>query len=157
MSVCLFRPLSEKALMSSLNHHPVITTETTKPDQTLKTLFFFIRSPTMLNVEILTSALEIHMHFPVFWAQRHLHIVLLRCEHCSLMSGPYGNTIPPSFIWGLSLVVMSGSFYWSLFCIKLGCVWPKENSQRPNITHISLKSQNMFFFFVVFFPSCLVS
>uniref|UniRef100_A0A8C3A254 Cellular communication network factor 5 n=1 Tax=Cyclopterus lumpus TaxID=8103 RepID=A0A8C3A254_CYCLU len=30
-------------------------------------------------------------------------------------------------------------FYWSIFCIKLGCVWPKETSQSPNITHFLLE------------------
>lgn len=38
------------------------------------------------------------------------------------------------------------------FCIKLGCVWPKENSQSPNITHISLEKSRH-----ISFPSHQVS
>lgn len=65
-----------------------------------------------------------------------------RC--CSLMISPYGNIIPPSF-----MRFVTGGHVWKFllerFCMKLGCVWPKENSQSPNITHISLeKSKHIF-------------
>lgn len=42
-------------------------------------------------------------------------------------------------------MVVSGGFYRSILCFKLGCVWPKKNSQSPIITHDSLeKSKHIF-------------
>lgn len=54
------------------------------------------------------------------------------------------------FVWGRScLEVFTGAF----FCIKPGCVWPKKNSQSPNITLIFLEKSKHIFFLLTPFPS----
>lgn len=63
----------------------------------------------------------------------------------------------PSFIY---MRFVTGGHVWKFllehFCIKLGCVCPKENSQSPNIIHISL--ENIFFFSpVTKFPSFITT